>query len=553
MQAVQLQQQGIRQNIVQMVAAAVEQFPDQASYTCLGQTLSFRELDQLSTRFAQWLVHGQKLKPGERVAIQLPNLLQYPVVALGVFKARCVVVNINPLYTAKELEAQLKSSGARVLVVLANVAHTASSILGHTAVETVIVTEVGDLHGRVRGHLLNLAIRHLKKLVKPFQFPEMVTLREVLRQGKARAALHKALSRDFSSDELAVLQYTGGTTGVAKGAMLTHHNLMSNVFQVEAIMGKDCPAPGAIMVAPLPLYHIYAFTLNLLISVYRGHHAVLIPNPRDTDAFVRTLQNMRINGFVGINTLYNNLVGHPEFRKLDFSKLQISSSGGMALSERVATEWLQLTHCRILEGYGLTECSPIVSCNTYRDHKFGTVGKLAPMTRMVLLKPDGTEAHAGEPGEICVKGPQVMQRYWDNPVETAKVFDADGWLHTGDVGVVDAEGFLTIVDRIKDIIIVSGFNVFPIEIENYICTHPDVQDACAIGVGDAYAPQIKLFIVSRSPALTANMVIDYCRNGLAPYKVPKVIEFRDQLPKSSVGKVLRRELRESFSSATESA
>lgn len=557
MQAVQLQEvqqvPTVQPNIVQMVAATVERYGQEPAYTCMGRTLSFRELDQLSTRFAHWLAHEQKLKAGDRVAIQLPNLLQYPVVVLGVLKARCVVVNVNPLYTAKELEAQLRNSKARLLVVLANVAHTASSILMHTAVETVVVTEVGDLHGPFRGRLLNLAIRHLKKLIKPFHFQQMLTLNQALQCGKQRAVQHGPLPTDFGGEELAVLQYTGGTTGIAKGAMLSHRNLMSNVYQLETIMGKDCPNAGALMVAPLPLYHIYAFTLNLLVSVYRAHHALLIPNPRDTDGFVKELQRVRVNGFVGINTLYNNLVMHPEFRKLDFSQLQISSSGGMALSERVSTEWLQLTRCPILEGYGLTECSPIIACNTYENLKNGTVGKLAPHTEMVLMTVDGRQAARGEPGEICVKGPQVMQRYWDNPDETAKVFDADGWLHTGDVGVVDEEGFLTIVDRIKDIIIVSGFNVFPIEIENYICTHPDVQDACAVAVGDTFAPQIKLFVVSKSPILTEGMVIDFCRNGLAAYKVPRVVEFRAHLPKSNVGKVLRRELRETPSNAAESA
>jgi long-chain acyl-CoA synthetase len=530
------------QNLVQLSVAALRQGGTAAAFRCLGQRLSFAALDRLSDDFAHWLIHDRRLNPGDRVALQLPNLLQYPVAALGVLKARGVVVNVNPLYTAPEVRFQLNDSGARVLVAFANTAATAAEVIAQTAVECVVVTEVGDLHDWPKRSVLNLAARHLRGGVKPYAFPKQIALREALALGRKSNA---AELPEPQAGDLAVLQYTGGTTGVAKGAMLTHRNLASNVQQVTAGLGEECPPAGSVMVAPLPLYHVYAFTMSFLISLHQRHETVLIPNPRDIKGFVGTLQKLpRIDGFIGITTLYKALCEHPNLRHVDFSGLRIASSGGMALSRQVADNWHAHTGCRILEGYGLSECSPVIACGTYRDYRPGSVGRALPRTEICLKTQDGTVAAPGEPGELCVKGPQVMLGYWRRPEENARVFDSAGWLHTGDVAVVDAEGHLHIVDRLKDLIIISGFNVFPNEIEDHVCTHPDISDACAVAVGDDCAAQIKLFVVSRNPQLNAQDVIAHCRQALAAYKVPRHVEFRDALPKSNVGKVLRRQLRD---------
>jgi len=543
--------QQAQQNIVQMAADAIARHDNTRAYACMGGSLSFRELGLLSDRFAQWLVHEAGVRPGDRVAIMLPNLLQYPVVALGVLKAQAVVVNVNPLYTPHELQRILIDSGANTLVVLANVAHNASAILGHTAVRSVVLTQMGDLLGWFRGSLINLLVRHVKRLVKPHHFPQAATgLRQALRSGGMLARTRPAPTATFSADSLAVLQYTGGTTGVMKAAMLSHRNLLCNVEQIANSMGEDFPGAGAVMVAPLPLYHIYAFNLNFVMSLLRGHQALLIPNPRDVDAFIAVLGRVKMHGFVGINTLYSSLLDNPGFRQLDFTTLALAASGGMPLSPQVAAAWQELTGKPILEGYGLTECSPMVSCNTHRYHRAGTAGRIAAGTEVRLFASDGSEVACGGLGEICVRGPQVMQGYWNNAAETAHVIDADGWLHTGDIGQFDQDGYLRIVDRIKDLIVVSGFNVYPNEIEDYACSHPDINDACAINAGDELSPLIKLFVVSRNPALTAEQVIVHCRRGLTTYKIPRQVEFRTTLPKSHLGKVLRRELRDSALATT---
>ncbi|HTQ98603.1 MAG TPA: AMP-binding protein, partial [Candidatus Acidoferrum sp.] len=468
----------------------------------------------------------------------------FPVAALGAFKTGAVVVNINPLYTPQELLGILHDSGAAVLVVLANVAHTVAAVIERTSVQRVVITEVGDLLGPVAGWLTNFAVRHVRKMIRHYHIGGSLRFAHVLQRGSALQHRHGVPAANYPADDLAVLQYTGGTTGVSKAAMLTHRNLLDNVGQIVETMQHDCPGSGALMVAPLPLYHIYAFCLNFLLSQHKGHHVLLIPNPRDADGMAKTLAKVRMNGFIGINTLYQNLVNHAGFRRLDFSHLQVATSGGMALSPQVVARWLELTGKSILEGYGLTECSPMVSCNTYAQQRLGTAGKVARRTELRLVQADGSLAAVDEPGEICVRGPQVMRGYWNNATETAQVLDAEGWLRTGDIGKLDADGFLTIVDRIKDLIVVSGFNVYPAEIEEHVLRHPDISDACAIGCGDDLAPRIKLFIVSRNPALTAEQVLTHCRGGLAGYKVPKEVEFRSTLPKSAVGKVLRRELRQ---------
>jgi len=532
------------QNLVELIADSINKRPDAPAFTCLGHTLSFGQLDQLSDAFAAWLVHEQVLQPGERVAIQLPNLLQYPVVALGVLKARGVIVNVNPLYTPVEIRHQLRDSGARFLVVLQNTAFNVAGVLDDTAVERVVLTEVGDLHAWPKSQAINLMLRYVKKAIRPFQINHSTGLCAALRIGHRLSRDKGKILVQPAAADLAVLQYTGGTTGVSKGAMLSHRNLVNNLLQLNAVLADDCPGAGAVMIAPLPLYHVYAFTMNFLVAIHRGHHSILIPNPRDMKAFMKVLRNIRINGFVGINTLYKLVLEHPDFHKVDFSELRISSSGGMALSRRLSELWKEKTGSTILEGYGLTECSPVISVNNYRQYRYGTVGKPVPGTELCLKAPDGSKVGVGEAGEVCVKGPQVMVGYWQRPEENARVFDADGMLHTGDVAIQDEDGYLTIIDRIKDIIIISGFNVFPNEIEDHVCTHPAVADACAIATGDEYNAQIKLYVVSRHPGLDAGTIIDYCRTALAPYKIPKLIEFRDSLPKSNVGKVLRRQLRE---------
>ncbi len=542
--------QPVQDNIVQMATAAIARHHGQPAFTCMGASISFNELAQLSDAFAHWLVHEAGVQPGDRVAIMLPNVLQFPVVALGVLKAQAVIVNVNPLYTPHELQRILNDAGATLLVVLANVAHNAAAILSHTPVRTVVVTQVGDLLGWFRGSLINLVVRHLKQMVKPHHFPVAVGLRDVLRKGGTLARTRPALPANSDIDTIAVLQYTGGTTGVLKAAMLSHRNLLSNVQQLATSMGNDFPGAGTLMVAPLPLYHIYSFTLNFVMGILHGHHALLIPNPRDMTAFIATLRRVRMQGFVGINTLYGVLLEQPAFRALDFSALVLATSGGMPLSTKVADNWVALTGKAILEGYGLTECSPMVSCNTYEYRRAGTAGKVAHGTQVKLLAPDGGEVGPDGIGEICVKGPQVMQGYWNNASETAHVLDTDGWLHTGDIGHLDGDGYLRIVDRLKDIIVISGFNVYPNEIEEFACTHPHVKDACAVAVGDPLAPQIKLFVVSADPALTADQVIAHCRKGLTSYKVPRLVEFRATLPKSAVGKILRRELRDAATSVT---
>ena len=529
---------GTTQNLVQMATQACAMHSQRIAFTCLGADLYYRDLDTLSNAFAQWLLQ-QGLRPGERVALLLPNLLQYPLVAFGVLKAGGVIVNMNPLYTAVELEQQLNDSGAKVLVVLANIAHVVARVVATTAIEDVVVTEVGDLHPWYRRIPLNLVLKYGKKAVPPFRFARQVTLRAALEAG----ASGKHPLPDIAPETLALLQYTGGTTGKAKAAMLSHRNLSSNALQVSQALAVQLPGPGAVMVAPLPLYHIYAFTMSFLTSMVNGHRTLLIPNPRDTAAFVRALRPHNMDGFAGINTLYKTLCADADFCALDFSSLRLSSSGGMALEPEVARRWEELTGCVVLEGYGLTECSPMVSCNLNSARREASAGKPAPGTEVVIKDKAGNVLPVGETGEVCIRGPQVMQGYWQQPEETARVFDTEGWLHSGDIGFFDTDGFLWIVDRIKDIIIVSGFNVYTNEIEDHVCAHPDVAEAAVIGVGDEYSTRVALFVVRRSSALTEDGVIAWCREGLAPYKVPKLVEFRDHLPKSAVGKVLRRELR----------
>ncbi|MDT8399105.1 MAG: AMP-binding protein [Pseudomonadales bacterium] len=536
----------------QVILKACRQYRDKIAYTCMDAHLSYRQLEGYSAHFCAYLQQHTDLRPGERIAIQLPNLLQYPVVLLGALRAGLVVVNTNPVYSPRELEHQLADSGARALVVLANTAASAAQILSRTPVKYVIVTELADLHPPLKRLLINFVARYVKKLVPAFRFSESISFRKSLALGRSALKKHPdmleqpvALSASDPVAELAVLQYTGGTTGVAKGAMLTHANLVANLYQVKSHLAEECPGPGEVMVAPLPLYHIYAFTMNIAYTLHQGIHNILIPDPRDIPAFVKAIKPYRIAGFVGLNTLYNALSMNSEFSRLDFSALKISSSGGMALSTKTYRRWLDLTGCRIIEGYGLTETSPLVACNSEAAFQEGSIGRPVPQTQVKVVDEAGHELPAGEAGELCVKGPQVMAGYWQNHQETEKVLDADGWLRTGDVAVIQPDGFIRIVDRIKDVIIVAGFNVFPNEIEDHVCRHPDVREAAAIGVQRGENGQkVKLFVVAASPGLSKAAILEHCRQGLAPYKIPRLIEFCDTLPKSNVGKVLRRALRD---------
>jgi long-chain acyl-CoA synthetase len=505
-----------------------------------GTTLTYAELEQHTRDFAAWL-QERGLKKGDRIALMMPNLLQYPVALFGALRAGLTVVNTNPLYTPRELEHQLADSGAAAIVVLANFAHVLEKVIARTRVRTVIVTQLGDMLPFLKGAAINWAARRIKKLVPEYALEGATSFRDALDAG-ARLPLHEVA---LEPGDLAFLQYTGGTTGVAKGAMLSHRNLVANLEQAST-MWRGIIADGAeIVITPLPLYHIFCLTCNLLVFFKHGGLNVLITNPRDIPAFVAELKRWRFTFISGVNTLYNALLEHPRFRQLDFSRLKLGVAGGMALHPSVAERWDQATHRPLIEGYGLTEASPIVACNHPQARRLGSVGLPVPSTE-ISIRDGATEVEPGAEGELCVRGPQVMLGYWNMPEETAKTLDADGWLHTGDIAVLDENGFVHIVDRKKDMIIVSGFKVFPNEVESVLTTHSSVIEAGCIGVPDPRSGQaVKAFIVVRqSESVTIEEIRAYCRERLTGYKVPKYVEFRDTLPKTNIGKILRRALME---------
>jgi long-chain acyl-CoA synthetase len=515
-------------------------FAERPAFTCAGHTLSYAEVDQLSRQFAVFLRQHLQLQPGDRIALQLPNVNQYPVVIYGALRAGLVVVNTNPLYTPRELEYQLNDSGAKVLVVLANVAHTAAEVIKKTAVEQVVVTEFADLMPWPKRTLINFLVRHVKKMVKPYHFERPLSLLQALRLGAdgSLPALNAA------PQDLACLQYTGGTTGVAKGAMLTHDNICSNAWQVLTHNSHLTTDAREVFATPLPLYHIYAFCLHAVAALSIGGHNLLIPNPRDIPATVKALASQRFSVFVGLNTLFKALCRDEAFARLDFSALKSTPSGGMALTSDAAAAWKKITGCEVCEGYGLTETSPVVTSNRPGSNQPGTIGTLLPETQAKVVNTSGETLPAGEPGELCVKGPQVMLGYWQKPAETAKVFDVAGWLKTGDIAIMQEDGFIKLVDRKKDMVIVSGFNVYPNELEDVLCQHPDILEAAVVGVPDEQTGEaVKAFLVAK-PGLTQEAVMAYCREQFTAYKKPKYIEFRTSLPKSNVGKILRRELRD---------
>ncbi|MCK0714220.1 AMP-binding protein [Chromohalobacter sarecensis] len=516
-------------------------FADKPAFTCMGKTLSYAELERLSRDFAAWLSEETDLVPGDRIAIQLPNVLQFPVAIFGAMRAGLVVVNTNPLYTEREMAHQFQDADVKAILILANMADKLERILPRTAIRHVLVTELGDMHDFPKRPLINAVVKHVKKMVPRYTLPEATRFRDALTRGRGQSS-EAAICQ---SDDVAVLQYTGGTTGVAKGTMLTHRNLIANMLQTRQMIAGLIEEGRETIIAPLPVYHIYTFTVNCLFTMVTGNHTVLIPNPRDIDGFIKTLRKTEYTGFVGLNTLFNALCNREDFRALDFSRLKLTISGGMALTKAAAKRWEEVTGCAILEGYGMTETSPIVCVNPPDGIQLGTIGKPVPGTSIKVIGPEGEEVVRGEPGELCVQGPQVMKGYWNRPEDTAKTLDAEGWIRTGDIAVIQDDDYVRIVDRKKDMIIVSGFNVYPNEVEDVVATHADVIEVAAIGVPDeASGEAIKLFVVSRDEALDAETLRRWCKQELSAYKVPKLIEFRDELPKTNVGKVLRRELRD---------
>lgn len=532
-------------SMVDVFDQAVNKYADRPAFSAVGATLTYRDLDTQSRNFAAWLQNKTDLKPGDRIAVQMPNVSQYPVVVFGAMRAGLIVVNTNPLYTTREMEHQFNDSGAKALVVLANMAYNAEKVLPHTSIEHVIVTEIADMHSPLKRTLMNAAVKHLKKMVPAFNLPQAHKLPAVLSAG----AREKFSPVECKKDDIAVLQYTGGTTGVAKGAMLTHGNLVANLLQARPMMEDSVEQGTEVVIAPLPLYHIYSFTLNCGIMLEAGAHNVLIPNPRDIPGFVKELKNHRFTAFLGLNTLFVALCNNEEFKALDFSALKLTSSGGMALTSDTAKMWQRVTGCEISEGYGMTETSPVVTFNPNSAIQLGTIGLPIPGTQVKTIDDDGNETPLGEPGELCVKGPQVMRGYWQRPEDTQKSFTDDGFLQTGDVALIQEDGYIRIVDRKKDMIIVSGFNVYPNEIEDVVSGHPKVVECAAVGVPDDKSGEaVKVYLVATAEGVTENELKEFCRERLTAYKVPKSFVFRDELPKTNVGKILRRELRDEANS-----
>lgn len=531
-------------SLVELLEESFAKFADRKAFICMDKSISYRDLDDMSAALGAYL-QSKGLQKGARVALMMPNVLQYPVATAAVLRAGYAVVNVNPLYTPRELEHQLKDSGAEAIVVLENFATTVQQVIARTAVKHVIVGSMGDLLG-FKGVIVNLVVRKVKKMVPAWSIPGAVSFNDALAAGRSL----KLAKPKLTLDDVAFLQYTGGTTGVSKGATLLHRNILANVLQNDAWLQPALKKPPIvdqmIIVCALPLYHIFALTACYLLGVRAGGTNLLIPNPRDMAGFVKELMKYQVSFFPAVNTLYNGLLNTPGFDKLDFSKLKVSNGGGMAVQRPVAEKWLKTTGCPLAEGYGLSETSPTLTCNPADTDQFsGSIGIPVPSTYISIRDDDGKEVPLGQPGEICAKGPQVMVGYWNRPEETANVMTADGFFRTGDIGVMDERGYAKIVDRKKDMILVSGFNVYPNEIEEVIASHAGVLECAVIGVQDAKSGEaVKAFIVKKDPNLTAEEVIKFCGTQLTAYKVPKQIEFRTELPKTNVGKILRRELRD---------
>ncbi|MDN2707799.1 long-chain-fatty-acid--CoA ligase [Janthinobacterium sp. SUN118] len=532
-------------SVTHLLEESFQKYADRNAFVCMDKFLTYRELDKLSLQMGAWL-QSKGLKTGARVAIMLPNVLQYPVAMAAILRAGYTVVNVNPLYTPRELQHQLIDSGSEAIIVLENFATTVEQVLPHTQVKHVIVATMGDLLGGLKGTIVNFVVRKIKKMVPAFSLPGAISFNKMLAEG-ARLTLTPVQQ---GHDDIVFLQYTGGTTGVSKGAMLLHRNVIANVLQNEAwispVMTKEMRATSMGFMCALPLYHIYSLTVSALMGMRVGGLNVLIPNPRDIPGFVKELSKHKIVVFPAVNTLYNALLNNAEFAKLDFSSYKVCNGGGMALQRNVAERWLKLTGCPLIEGYGMSETSPVVTGNRVDITEFtGTIGLPFPSTEVAILNDDGVEVPLGEPGEIAVRGPQVMAGYWQRPDETVKSMTADGYFKTGDVGVMDERGYVKIVDRKKDMIIVSGFNVYPNEVEDVVASCPGVLECACIGVPDANSGEaVKVFVVRKDPNLTVEQIREHCKHELTAYKKPKYIEFRDELPKTNVGKILRRQLRD---------
>ena len=519
---------------------AVSQFASRPAYTCMGRSISFTELDAKSAAFGAFL-QGRGLKKGARVALMMPNILQYPVCLFGVLRAGCTVVNTNPLYTPRELEHQLTDSGAEVIVVVENFAHTLQEVVARTGVRQVVVTSIGEMLG-LKGRLVDFVLRRVKKMIPAWSLPGSMRLGEALREGARRTLEHVPITHE----DIAFLQYTGGTTGVAKGAMLLHRNIVANLLQAGAWVKPFLGSERHVILTPLPLYHVFSLTANCLVFMTLGAENVLITNPRDIPGFVREMRRHRFTALTGVNTLFNALLNNPEFLKLDFSSLKMTLGGGMAVQKAVAERWKEVTGTPLIEAYGLTETSPAATINPLDLPEYnGSIGLPISSTDVSIRDDAGREVPLGSPGELCIKGPQVMAGYWHRPDETTKTLDADGWVATGDIATVDERGFVYIVDRKKDMILVSGFNVYPNEIESVVVMHGGVLECAAVGVPDPKSGEaVKLFVVPKDPELTADALLAHCRSHLTGYKCPREVEFRNELPKSNVGKILRRELRD---------
>jgi long-chain acyl-CoA synthetase len=527
-------------NLQTILEETLKKYADRPAYVCMDKVMTFREVDKASRDFAAFL-HGRGLNPGDKIALMMPNILQYPVALYGVLRAGLIIVNTNPLYTPRELKHQLNDSGAKAIVIIENFASTLEQVIGETQVKTVIVASMGDMLGFIKGTIVNFVVRSVKKMVPAYNIPNTIPFKTALSEGAGKPI------KPFTTGhaDIVALQYTGGTTGVSKGAMLTNYNLVSNMLQMRANMTTLSDDGNEVAICPLPLYHIFAFIVNAMGLFSMGAKNILIANPRDQKALVKDIKNYPPTAFIGLNTLFNALLNNPEFLALDHSKMKMTLGGGMAVQRAVAEKWENMTGCPVAEGYGMTETSPCATCNPLDGSgKLGTIGIPLPSTYLRIVDDAGNPLPQGEVGEIQIKGPQVMKGYYNRPEATADVIK-DGWMCTGDMGLMDEDGYFKIVDRKKDMILVSGFNVYPNEIEDVIAMHPKVLEVACIGVKDDKSGEVpKVFIVPKDPSLTAEEVIEHCRANMTAYKVPRFVEFRTDLPKTNVGKILRRELRD---------
>ncbi len=528
-------------SVVDLLEFTFMKYGNKTAYECMGKALTFHEIDVRSAQFADFLQNQTSLEKGDRISVQMPNLLQWVVAVFGSLRAGLVVVNTNPLYSAREMKHQFVDSRAKAIVILANFAHNLERIIEDTSIETVVITEIGDMLGGLKKPLVNFVVKHVKKMVPAYTLPRAIKFNDAIKKGiKGKYTKHA-----LNHDDIAFLQYTGGTTGISKGAMLTHRNIIANVEQIGAWWIPKLRDGEETIITALPMYHIFALTVNCLSMLKIGAKNVLVPNARDMSAFIKILKNNPFSVLTGVNTLFNGLLNQEEFKKIDFSKFKIAVGGGMAVQDAVAIKWKEITKIPLAEGYGLTETAPVLCCNPIDGtERMGTIGLPVPSTEIVIFDDDGKEVPVGVSGEICAKGPQIMKGYWKNTEETELVF-YKGYFKTGDIGFIDEDGFVKIVDRKKEMINVSGFNVYPNDVENVISAHEKVLEVGAIGVSDPRSTEkVKVFIVKKDESLTAEEIIAYCKENMTPYKVPREVEFRKELPKSNVGKILRRILKE---------